>query len=543
MGDRDLRKLKGIGPKALQKLADMGIASLEDLAGRSTEADYQGWAYFGKKDEWKRLVVQARCLLVPRYIEEKNIHFFDDHVKVFSKNELVAKMFITNVLELQENAVEMNFAPGSDFIELRAKKSGNLKNDEYYARLFTVGIVRAKDRLKGIKRHEAHAIDSEQGIAELQNIMQMQRQFDSYLEGLVNERLDETVEYGKTISVPTTIEYLKSISANLYFDSFLSLVQQYSLSDTPIVSHGNLKMSTGFNLALMGQPGTGKTFATVDLVLGNEGEGIPAHGLPGMNRYCGGMTVAQFVRIAQAYQGKRFNFIVTEFNDWFKYPGMVENLKQALERKWLKYETVSETIGPYKFDSFFSVNYNTQVHERGYEVTITDPNFNAIEDRMITRLHRMTKGRFVNILDSLKSHLLSETEFDPQRMRDHLTLVYAIQTEHPLVANQFEKKEIELEPRIVNAVSDTAKILVDMLPGEQVAFSPRLVKRTIQLASSMSLLKYFQGNELRSDDEMLRYALQFFCEEASVRARERVSSEAAFSEVRRKVLLETAIGL
>ncbi len=533
--EKDLRKLSGLGPKSLQRLAEMGITSLEDLASRPVDADSQGWAFFSKRDEWKRLVLQARAILLHKHIEPGMVEVLPDSVKLKTKDQLAQKIFITNVLEVSERVVKVDES-SPDFTIIGPKDTGNPQNDAYYKRLFSDALLRVPEKVGGIKKHTAFSLDSEQGVNELQYIMQMQRAYDNYLADLVSSRLEETVQYGKDLKLADLVDYLQSLSSNLYFDSFLSLVQQYSLCDAPIVSNGVRKMSTGFNLALFGQPGTGKTFATVDLVVGNENDGIPAHGLPGINRYCGGMTVAQFVRIAQAYQGRKFNFIVTEFNDWFKYPGMVENLKQALERKQLKYETVNETIGPYSFDSFFSVNYNTQVHQRGYEVTINDPNFNAIEDRMITRLHRMTKARFINILDSMKGHLLSETEYDAQKIRDHLVLVYGIQTGHPLVAQHFERKDVELTHEVVNTVTDAAKTFVENLSTENVAFSPRLVKRTISLCCAMSVMKYFSSPKLVPDAEMMDYGVQFFCQEASVRSQESVNPDAVYLKIKSKVL-------
>jgi hypothetical protein len=517
-----LGKLGGVGPKALRMLSEMGIESIEDLAKRDVE-DSKGWKFFGKKDAWKRLVLQARSILLPEYVDEKDIVLLRDCVRIPPNNELAKSIFITNVLELSEKSVSV--IPTPSYCEIRAKRTGNKANDDYYGRIFSDALLRVPERLSSMRRGGAFSIDSEQGISELQGINLMQSQFDSYLEELVGTRLEETIEHGKKTSVGEMVAYLQQISSNLYFDSFLSLLQQYALSDTPIASKGERKMSTGFNLAIFGQPGTGKTFATVDLIMGNENDGIPAHGLPGINRYCGGMTVAQFVRIAQAYQGKKFNFIVTEFNDWFKYPGMVENLKQALERKKLRYETVTESIGPYSFDSFFSVNYNTTVYQKGYDVTIRDPNFNAIEDRMVTRLHRMTKDRFANILKSMESHLLSEVVYNPRQIRDHLVLVYAIQTGHPLVRELFDRKEIELNSNTVHRIVSVAGLFADRAGGDSVSFSPRLVKRAIGLCSSMSLLKYFQQGRLTTDEEMEGMAIQFFCEEASVRSQEEVSAD------------------
>jgi len=100
-----------------------------------------------------------------------------------------------------------------------------------------------------------------------------------------------------------------------------------------ITNAGFRATNTGFNLALFGEPGTGKTFATKDMIFGNENFSVLPHGLPGVNRYCGGMTPAKFIAIGEAYAGRRFNFIITEFNDWFKCRGMVEPLKLAMERR------------------------------------------------------------------------------------------------------------------------------------------------------------------------------------------------------------------
>jgi hypothetical protein len=171
------------------------------------------------------------------------------------------------------------------------------------------------------------------------------------------------------------------------------------------------------------------------------------------------------------------------------------------------------------------VNYNTTVYQKGYDVTIRDPNFNAIEDRMVTRLHRMTKDRFANILKSMESHLLSEVVYNPRQIRDHLVLVYAIQTGHPLVRELFDRKEIELNSNTVHRIVSVAGLFADRAGGDSVSFSPRLVKRAIGLCSSMSLLKYFQQGRLTTDEEMEGMAIQFFCEEASVRSQEEVSAD------------------
>mgnify|MGYP000052906587 CR=1 FL=1 len=274
---------------------------------------------------------------------------------------------------------------------------------------------------------------------ERRKVEAMDQEFANYLNDLLKHRREQTVRFGKTFSVCELADYLKRLFGNiLYFDSFLSIIQQYGLADVEIVNpQGKTGMRTGWSLALFGEPGTGKSFPTRDMILGKPDGKIMPHGIPGRNRYCGGMTPAHFIRIGQAYAGRTFNFIVPEFNDWFKAPGMVEILKVAMERGEIKYELHREVIGPYRFDSYFCVNYNTKVLGRGYEVTISDPNYNAIEDRMICRLHRLTKERFVEIAESQMRLALGEIDLDKgaRSIRDHVTLISVSYTHLTLPTN------------------------------------------------------------------------------------------------------------
>jgi hypothetical protein len=148
--------------------------------------------------------------------------------------------------------------------------------------------------------------DAEQEFLE---VIKMEEEFKTFLKSLVKERLEETIEFGKHLSPKFLIDYLQDLfGPTLFFDHLLSICQQYSICDADVVTEGGGRSSkTGFNLALFGEPGTGKTFATKDMILGNENQGIPPHGLPGINRYCGGMTPAKFIAIGEAYVGRRFN--------------------------------------------------------------------------------------------------------------------------------------------------------------------------------------------------------------------------------------------
>jgi len=382
--------------------------------------------------------------------------------------------------------------------------------------------------LMEMESHPVPRLSTRDAEQEFIDVLKMEENFRLYLNELLASRLEETITFGKSFSPYVIVEYLQDLFGPvIFFDHLLSISQQYSICDTDVINEeGTKALSTGFNLALFGEPGTGKTFATKDMILGNSEQGVPAHGLPGLNRYCGGMTPAKFIAIGEAYEGRKFNFIVTEFNDWFKYKGMVEPLKLAMERGDIRYETKTYTVGPYKFSSFFAVNYNTQVYETGYEVTVSDPNFNAIEDRMLCRLHRLTKEKYGEFSRSQRNLMLgilqSKMVKVAPRLRDHLTLVYAIQTKYPHVSLSFNEKKVLMTNEILNLLDRARDLILENLQTKTVPFSMRLERRALQLAAAMSLMNYFKTDSdvIPIDSFAARMAVQFFVEEAYVRSNE-----------------------
>ncbi|MCS7119852.1 MAG: hypothetical protein NZ952_01395 [Candidatus Bathyarchaeota archaeon] len=361
---------------------------------------------------------------------------------------------------------------------------------------------------------------------EKKRVEAMDRELDEYLNDLLKKRLEETIKFGKEFGISSLSAYLEDLFGPLLcFDSLLSITQQYGLANTDIIhERGKTGKKTGWSLALFGDPGTGKSFSTRDMILGKPDAKIGAHGIPGRNRYCGGMTPARFIRIGQAYAGKVFNFIVPEFNDFFRYKGMVEPLKIAMEQGEIKYETHTGIIGPYRFSSFFSVNYNVSVQDRGYLVTVQDPNFNAIEDRMLCRLHRLTKERFIEITRSQMKLALGAIDIEKgsKKIRDHLTLVYGIQTGHFLVKGKFQPKPIMVTPKVFDVVSKAREAILGEIQEEIVKFSARLEDKILRFACAASLMDYFRSDLdfIPVSEEALKFAIQLYVEEASVRSKE-----------------------
>lgn len=354
-------------------------------------------------------------------------------------------------------------------------------------------------------------------------IRAMDHDFLDHLREVLRDRLAATIEFGETFNVDRLASYLKELFGEaLYFDSLISILQQYALADAPLLAPtGRTTGATGFHLALFGPPGTGKTFSIDDLVRGNPRSGVPAHGLPGRNRYCGGITPVQFLRVGASYTGRTFNFIVPEFNDWFKYRGMVEPLKLVMEQREVKWETTLGTVGPYTFRSFFSVNYNVRTAgAQDYWTTIGDPNFAALEDRMLLRFHPMTRERFRAVEASSERLELGDLSFElAGKIRDHLTLVHAIEIGHPLVAGKFRPRPIRLERSLYVRLREVSEKALKTTSFPK--FSPRLKSRSVRLAAAASLLTYFaqpDGPTLGIGRIESEFARRFYEEE--IRARE-----------------------
>jgi hypothetical protein len=397
--------------------------------------------------------------------------------------------------------------------EGRSDRVYRIPYPEELARLLEAELVRAE-----MSEPAALQPVPDEGI----EVRSMDRDFLDALRDVVFHRLDATVEFGRTFTLGKLAEYLDGLFGEaLMPDSLISLLQQYALADAPLLAPtGRPTGSTGFHLALFGPPGTGKTFSIDDMIRGNPRSGVPAHGLPGRNRYCGGITPVQFLRVGASYAGRTFNFIVPEFNDWFKYRGMVEPLKLVMEQREVKWETTLGVVGPYTFRSFLSVNYNVRTAGASdYWTTFADPNFAALEDRMLLRFHPMTRERFRAVEASAERLELGEIDFAlAGKVRDHLTLVHAIETRHPLVADKFPARPVRLEPSLYHRLHEVSEKVLERTPNPN--FSPRLKGRAVKLASAGALVGYFArpgSGPISIGKEEADFGRRFYEEEIRVR--------------------------
>lgn len=166
-------------------------------------------------------------------------------------------------------------------------------------------------------------------IEKVQVVDALFREYKNFIKSVTEKDVEEwTDEIG---SVEDIIEYTKEIMDGLYMDSLLVFLQQYSMADVDIYILNGYKMTkliqTGFSLAYYGDPGTGKTFTTDDMLRGNSRKGVPSHGIIGKIRYGEGMTPKQFIAILEAYQNYPVDWVIPEFRDFFPLSGNGREVK------------------------------------------------------------------------------------------------------------------------------------------------------------------------------------------------------------------------
>ncbi len=340
-------------------------------------------------------------------------------------------------------------------------------------------------------------------------VVPMRNKFTEFVNNISQEELEDLKEQIKDVT--DVINYSKHVVGPLYMDVLLPIIQQYSMVDLPIVSTNGRKITqSGFSLAYFGEPGTGKTFATDDFIRGNSRLGIPPHGIVGRTRYAEGMTPKKLIAILEAYQNYPVDWIIPEFNDFFRYKGMVEKLKLVMEQREVSDETKREIIKPYKVTSFFIVNYNTKFSNGKWNTTINDPNFNAIEDRMICKVFINEDIREREIYDNMVRRVEGTIDwYLSEPLRKHLTYTYH------LLKNKSYKIIMN-----TNDFIDFGNKIRDFRKKAGVNISNRIILKGVQIAGSASLIKgiFDENKEIYVGETELSLAFEFVREEIETRA-------------------------
>jgi hypothetical protein len=116
-----------------------------------------------------------------------------------------------------------------------------------------------------------------------------------------------------------------------------------------------------------------------------------------------------------------------------------------------------------------------------------------------------------------------------------LTLIYAIQTGHPLVKDRFAKKPIMITPEMYDAVAKARTVILKHIP-DAMKFSARLENNVVKFACSASLLNYFNEDlaYIPVNAEALERSIRLYVEEASVRSKEAFKPEEVLGELFKK---------
>jgi hypothetical protein len=117
-------------------------------------------------------------------------------------------------------------------------------------------------------------------------------------------------------------------------------------------------------------------------------------------------------------------------------------------------------------------------------------------------------------------------------IRDHLTLVYAIQTGHPLVKDRFKKKAVVLRDTFFHELEKAQELVLSQIKSD-ILFSVRVRQNAIKLAGALTLFSYFAlpDDRLEIGEDAIRLAIKFFIEEVAIRQKVSVDVESILYNV------------
>ena len=109
-------------------------------------------------------------------------------------------------------------------------------------------------------------------------------------------------------------------------------------------------------------------------------------------------------------------------------------------------------------------------------------------------------------------------------------MVYAIEIQYKAVRDKSPLKNVMLITKVYKKIDEAKEEILSalrQLNSKLIPSSPRLERRTIQLAYAMSLPSYLKSNEehIRIDDNALDLALKFFVEGAATRSQEKIDEQ------------------
>lgn len=79
---------------------------------------------------------------------------------------------------------------------------------------------------------------------------------------------------------------------------------------------------------------------------------------------------------------------------------------------------------------------------------------------MLCRLHRLTRDRYQDIAKSKKALALGKTKMNP-RIRDYLTLIYAIEIQHPYIKEEFPYKKVLLTEQVYDKIEEARNAILE----------------------------------------------------------------------------------
>lgn len=381
------------------------------------------------------------------------------------------------------------------------KKTLSIDEEEGYSLSLDVfkNINLWKEVLREYKVLEFLQIDTKEGKEELKLIFERNNKFHLKVEEILKDKLETVVSFGNNFNFLNFLEYLKKIwKENFYYFFLLAILEQLGTTNTEIIdSYGNYYLNTNFNLLFLEKENTNILSFIENFLAGNNL--FPEHGLKFFIKKWENKQISYFLKTAQAYNNRNFIFILPPLEFWLKEKEFLETL---FLKKYLKATVGERKIQPYSLEkcSFLGkINVqNLSPEELGYFVSFFDQTFYLdftflFPDR-ISEFQKLQK-EIVNFPPKFEIS---------KEFKDFLSLLYAIQIEHPLVNNRFPKKKILISEKFSQEIDEiTEKIIYENNLTYIPAFDS-LKKYCLVFSAIATLFEYFKQDFYLNDIPILK---------------------------------------